>query len=63
MDLIFSSALFTIIAATGRDATAGLFHTYDLGERIAEGLDITGIDFFQSRRDQEGWFHETRGWT
>jgi hypothetical protein len=62
-DLIFSSALLTIIAATGRDANAGLFYTYDLGEQIAEGLDLTGIDFFSIAARSRRMVSWTRGWT
>lgn len=63
MDFIFSGALLTIIAATGKDANSGLFHGRTLQQTIAEGLDLTGIDFFQSRREDGKWVHETRGWT
>lgn len=63
MDLIFNGALLTIIAATGKDANAGIFHGRTLQKTIASGLDLTGIDFFQSRREKGKWFHETRGWT
>jgi hypothetical protein len=63
MDVIFSGALLTIIAATGRDANAGIFGEVLPAEKIMEGLDLTGIDFFRSRYNNRRWLHETRGWT
>ncbi|KAE9371908.1 HET-domain-containing protein [Stipitochalara longipes BDJ] len=63
MDLIFSGALLTIIAATGSDSNSGLFHRRGLQQTVTQGLDLTGIDFFQSKRGAGEWFHEARGWT
>jgi len=63
MDLIFSGALLTIIAATGSDANASLFSGRSLQQTVDQGLDLTGIDFFQVQRESGKWFHETRGWT
>jgi hypothetical protein len=64
MDLIFSGALLTIIAATGSDANSGLFRGKEsLRQTVGSNLDLTGIDFFQSKHENGKWFHETRAWT
>lgn len=67
MDRIFSGALFTIIAMTGKDANAGLFDhgitSEGLETSITTDLCLVPIKNYTMTPSRKNWFHEGRAWT